>query len=99
MFLFDAFFASIWPIVAQLVRLYEIVIIAAVVVSWVGANPWNPLVRFLRVATEPVFARIRRWLPFAVIGGLDLSPMILILGLHFLTSFISNLYWRMPRGF
>ncbi len=65
---------------------YIWVIIGRAVISWVNADPYNPIVRFLVQATEPLLARIRRVLP--IMGGLDLSPMLLILAIIFLQSFL-----------
>lgn len=66
---------------------YMIIIIARVIVSWVNADPYNPIVRFLYEATEPFLSRIRRHIPFLG-GGLDLSPMILIIAIMFLKIFL-----------
>jgi len=67
---------------------YFWLIIAAVIVSWVNADPRNPIVRFLYATTEPVLYQIRRLLPFVVMGGLDFSPLLLILFVQFLRSFV-----------
>ncbi|HYB74108.1 MAG TPA: YggT family protein [Candidatus Sulfotelmatobacter sp.] len=99
MFLIGDLTDAIRFVLGQLVYLYTLVVIGAVVVSWVEANPWNPIVRFLRAATDPVFRRIRRWLPFAVIGGFDLSPLILLIGLNVAHRFVDRLLLRMSMGF
>ena len=65
---------------------YIWVVIGRAVISWVNADPYNPIVQFLVRATEPLLARIRRVLP--IMGGLDLSPMVLILAVVFLQSFL-----------
>lgn len=65
-----------------LLTMYWWIIIASVVVSWVNADPYNPIVRFLRNVTEPVFYQVRRRLPFVVVSGIDLSPIVVILGLE-----------------
>jgi YggT family protein len=71
-----------------LLGFYFWLVIAAVVVSWVNADPRNPIVRFLYATTEPVLYRIRRWLPFVVIGGLDFSPLLLLVAVRFVQSFL-----------
>lgn len=86
-------------ILHQVVWLYTIVIIGACIVSFVGADPRNPLVRFLRAATEPVFRQIRLWLPFVVVGGFDLSPLVVLLGLQALQIFLDGVLSQMSRGF
>ena len=67
--------------------LYMWIIIGRAVVSWVNADPYNQIVRFLVAVTEPVLSRIRRRLPLAM-GGIDFSPMVLILAIIFLKSFL-----------
>ena len=58
--------------------LYSIVIMIAVLITWVSPDPFNPIVRFLRSVTEPLFAFVRRHLPFAVVGMIDLSPILVM---------------------
>jgi YggT family protein len=71
-----------------LINIYSLVLLVSILVSWVNADPYNPIVRFLRSATEPVLARVRRALPFVVIGAFDLSPIVVMLGLQFLRTFL-----------
>lgn len=61
---------------------YSFVILAAVILSWVRLPEDNALVRFVNAATEPVLGPIRRALPD--MGGLDVSPMIVLFGLRML---------------
>ncbi len=81
-------------LVLAVARLLEIVcwayfwmIIARAVLSWVNPDPSNPIVRFLYRATEPVLRPIRDRLPTFQMG-LDLSPMIVLLAIYFLESFL-----------
>jgi YggT family protein len=80
------FIAAIAKLISFVLEIYIWIIIARAVISWVNADPYNPIVRFLIQVTEPVLSRIRRFLP--PMGGFDLSPMVLILGIIFLKSFI-----------
>lgn len=80
-------------LVLALARLLEIainayiwIIIARAILSWVNPDPFNPIVRFLYRATEPLLRPIRHRLPIAM--GLDLSPVVLILVLYFLDWFL-----------
>ena len=66
-------------ILSQVLRLYSFVILVSVLISWVSPDPFNPAVRILRAATEPIFAWVRRHLPFAMVGMLDLSPLIVLI--------------------
>lgn len=67
---------------------YNLVIVVAVLLSWVNPDPYNPIVQFLRSVTEPVFNWVRRRLPFAVVGMLDLSPFVVMLAIWFAQVFL-----------
>jgi YggT family protein len=87
-------------IIVEIIDIYVWVVIAAVVVSWLIAfgviNLYNQtarqIVHILEVLTEPLLRRIRRIVP--PIGGLDLSPLILILLLYFIRYAI---FWASVR--
>lgn len=66
---------------------YMWVLIARVVISWVNADPYNPIVRAIINVTEPVLYRIRRSLPVFG-GGIDFSPLIVFAGIYFLQIFL-----------
>ena len=65
-----------------LLGLYSWVIIAAALITWVSPDPRNPIVMFLRQVTEPVLGPVRRLLPPWKTGGLDFSPLIVILAIQ-----------------
>jgi len=69
-------------ILDKLLWIYSIVIMVAVLISWVSPDPFNPVVQFLRSITEPIFDWVRRRLPFAVVGAIDLSPLVVIIGIQ-----------------
>jgi YggT family protein len=69
-------------LIATLIDLYSLVLLVTVVMSWLPVDRRNPLTTLLDGLTEPVLAPIRRALP--PIGGLDLSPMVLLIALQFL---------------
>lgn len=83
----------IW-LIEELLWLYTMVVIAAVVMSWLVSfgviNTYNnfarSLVQLLDALTEPLFRQVRRVLP--PIGGLDLSPLIVLIGIMFLQKFV-----------
>ncbi len=74
--------------VGWLLQLYSWVIIASALISWVSPNPRNPIVLFLRQVTEPVLAPVRRLLPPWKTGGLDLSPVIVLIAIQFVERVI-----------
>ena len=69
-----------------LLDLYSLVVLGAVVISWLQLPPSNPVATFLHALTEPVLAPLRRVLPD--MGGLDFSPLILLFGLRMLRSLL-----------
>ena len=70
------------------------IVIARAILSWVNPDPYNPIVRFIHNVTEPVLYRIRRKLPFDF-GGIDFSPIIVILGIIFLQNFVVTSLFRL----
>jgi YggT family protein len=67
----------------SLLNLYMWVVIIAAILTWIEPNPYNPIVRFLYNVTEPVFDWVREHLPVAI-GGIDFSPLVVIIGIQFL---------------
>ena len=66
-----------------LLSLYFWIVLISALLSWVNPDPRNPIVRFLYAVTDPVLYQIRRRLPFVIAGGIDFSPLVLILGIQF----------------
>lgn len=67
--------------------LYMWIIIIRSLLSWVNPDPYNPIVHFLYSITEPVLYRIRQMIPMSGIG-IDFSPIVVILAIIFLQSFL-----------
>lgn len=67
-------------------EIYFYIIVGRAILSWVNPDPYNPIVRFLYNATEPVLGRIRRFIPY--MGGIDISPIIVIFIIKFGQWFI-----------
>lgn len=75
-------------ILGSVIFMMNILIIAAVIMSWVSADPRNPLVQFVKNATEPLFAWVRRYIK--PIGMLDLSPIVVLLILQLIQGVVAN---------
>ena len=90
MFVVNNFMMAIAQLINFVLTAYMWIIIGRAVISWVNADPYNPIVRFIYEVTEPVLSRIRRILPINF-GGIDFSPMVLILVIMFLQIFWSEL--------
>ena len=84
MYFLSTLISAVAYIMHTLIWLYTWVIIISSLLSWVNPDPYNPIVRTLKALTEPVLWRVRRHLPFTYMGGLDLSPVVVILTLQFL---------------
>ncbi len=84
-------FAALIGIISSLVYSYIILIIVAVVLSFVQVNPYNPIVQVINRLTDPPLRFVREKLPFLVIGGIDLSPMVVIFGLQALVGLLSQI--------
>lgn len=83
--------AEIYGLIRSIGTLYIWIIIIASFLSFVRPDPNNPIVQILYRLTEPVFAFIRKKLPFVVMSGIDLSPLIIIFGLQFIDIMIRNI--------
>ena len=88
MFVAGNFLIAVARVLEMALNIYWWIIIARAVLSWVNPDPYNPIVRFIYNATEPVLYRVRRTLPFAFIGGIDFSPVIVLAGILFLQLFL-----------
>ncbi len=82
--------SEIYGLIQSIGILYIWIIIIASFLSFVRPDPHNPVVQVLYRLTEPVFAFIRKKLPFVVMGGIDLSPLVIIFGLQFIDIIIKN---------
>jgi len=92
-FIIANFLLAIAKILDIVLTLYLYIIIARAILSWVNPDPYNPIVNFLYRATEPVLNRVRRVLPD--MGGIDLSPMLIMLGIFFVQKFAINTVYEL----
>jgi len=74
----------------QLIDLYTVVVLVAVILSWIRLSPGNPVSKLVHMLTEPVLAPARRLLPPWKTGGLDFSPLIVIFAIQLVE-------WALPR--
>ena len=95
----SGFSLSLLQVVVGLLNVYTWVVIARALVSWVNPDPRNPIVRFLVLVTEPVLRPFRKLVPPHKTGGLDLSPLLVILLLQFVKNGLIYSYGFRPRIF
>lgn len=89
MFIIGNLLEAIAGIISLFINFYMFIVVIAALVSWIHVDPYNPIVQVLYQLTEPVFRFIRRHVPVAI-GGLDLSPLIVIAGCVFIQKFFVN---------
>ena len=87
MFIVSNLLAAVAQILNIVLTLYMWILIARAVISWVNPDPYNSIVRFLYNITEPVLYRVRKLLPISF-GGIDFSPMLVILAIIFFQQFV-----------
>ena len=85
MFVLGNLLVALASVIGLALNLYMWIIIARAVISWVNPDPYNPIVRFLYSITDPVLLAIRRRLPLSF-GGIDFSPILVILAIIFLPA-------------
>ncbi|MEO5361948.1 MAG: YggT family protein [Nitrospirota bacterium] len=86
MFIVGNLVGAIAQIADLILGAYMWIVIVSALISWVNPDPYNPIVRFLYLATEPVLRPIRR--KIGNLGGIDISPLIVVLAIVFLRSFL-----------
>ncbi len=87
MFIFGNLVLAIAEVLDIVLSVYMWVVIIAALVSWVSPDPYNPIVRFLSLVTEPVLRPIRRLIGFRL-GPIDVSPLVVILVIIFIRRFL-----------
>jgi YggT family protein len=83
------FLAATAKVLDIVLVLYMWIIIIRALLSWVNPDPYNPIVQFLYNITEPVLYRIRRAIPMSGMG-IDFAPIVVLLAIIFLQSFLVN---------
>jgi YggT family protein len=96
MFAFKNLIEALAYILNLALTIYMWVIIARAILSWVNPDPYNPIVRFLYNITEPVLWWVRRRVPL-IFGGLDLSPLLILLAIVFLQRFLVSTLWDLAQ--
>lgn len=79
---------SIFGLLAILTQLLQLMFFARFIAQLIDPSGGNAITRFLVEITEPILAPVRRLIPS--VGGLDLSPMIVLFGLFFLQRFLAS---------
>jgi len=86
MYVFGYFLQALATVLDVVLTLAMIIVIARAVLSWVSPDPYNPIVRIINQCSEPMLFQVRKRVPY--IGGIDLSPLIVLLIIMFLNNFL-----------
>lgn len=82
MIIFSNTLSALAMVLGYLLNIYFWIVVVAALITWVNPNPYNPIVRGLRMLTEPVFYRVRKWLPFTYAAGIDFSPVVVLIAIE-----------------
>lgn len=70
-------------LLAQLVTIFQLMIVVRIILTWVQVSPFNPFVRFLSQVCDPLLDATRNAFPFLAQGGIDFSPIVVLFLLDF----------------
>jgi len=70
---------AIPELISLIINVFLFAILIQVIISWINPGGYNPAIGLIHGLTEPLLAPVRRRIPN--MGGLDLSPMVVMLGL------------------
>ncbi len=73
---------AVLNVLHMLLWAYTWVIIIAALLTWVRPDPSNPIVQIFYRLSYPLLAFVRRKLPFLVINGIDISPLVVVIVLQ-----------------
>lgn len=84
------FIIALVQVLHLVITAYTWIIVAAALVSWVNPDPYNKIVQLLYRVTEPVYDLVRKFIR-TNFGGIDISPIIVLLGLMIIDKTMINL--------
>jgi YggT family protein len=87
MFILKTLLEAFSHILHMALNIYIWIVIIQAFLSWVRPDPYNPIVQILYKLTMPVYSFVRGKIR-TVFAGVDLTPLIIILALHFLDIFL-----------
>ncbi len=89
-------FLKLGNLFTGLIDIYIWVVIITALLSFVNPDPYNPVVQFLYRVTNPAYSFIRRFVK-TNFNGLDLAPLIIIIGLQVIEIFVSYIFHLIAR--
>lgn len=73
---------SLYDLISLVFDIFIFAIFIQAILSWINPDPYNPVASLLRSLTAPVLRPVQRYVK--PMGGLDLSPIVALIGLMFL---------------
>jgi YggT family protein len=95
----DRFVGGVAYLLHLAIHFYTFIIIVRAVISWMGNIPYSQFIYLLRRLTDPAFRLVHRYVPFAVTGGIDISPIIIIIALQILDQILYSAFPGLVRPF
>lgn len=86
----ESLFVALGDLLKTIIWVYIIALILQAVISWVGSAQGNPVSPLINSLTNPILRPIRKIVP--LVGMMDLSPLVAILGLNILLIIVQNLF-------
>ncbi len=96
MFILGYFLQALAGVLNIVLTIAMVVVIARAILSWVSPDPHNPIVRIINQLSEPMLFPVRRRIPY--LGGIDFSPIIVLLVIFFLDEFVVNSLYRIAAS-
>lgn len=87
----SSFLFSVADILNMIVSLYIWVLIIHVVMSWIHVSPYNQFAQTINRLSEPAYKLLHKIIPNTVFNGIDVAPLILILGLRLINDFVMRI--------
>jgi YggT family protein len=87
---------GLFELVTLSISVFIIAVFIQVILSWVNPDPYNPVVGILNSLTNPVLSPARKMMPPT--GGIDLSPIVVIIGLTFTKLVIIEIFRLLLAG-
>jgi YggT family protein len=93
----DILISAVFQVLQAILSIYFWIVIARALMSWVNPDPYNPIVRFLHTATDPVLDRMRRILPLQF-GAMDLTPIALLILISVFQNILAQIQYKLTYG-
>ena len=87
MFVLGNFIQALAQVLGFIIDAFWWLVVIRALLSWVNPDPYNPIVQFIEKTTEPILQPLRQLIPVYKVG-IDISPILAILILYFLKSFL-----------